>query len=56
VIGDSTHLTPMWPLVHTSREFGTLLNLEDLIDDDSIVAQELSLLASKIIREICDIS
>jgi hypothetical protein len=37
------------------EEFGTLLNLEDLIDDDFVVAQELSLLASKIRREICGI-
>jgi hypothetical protein len=31
------------------------LNLQDLIDDDSIVTHELSLLASNIRREICGI-
>ncbi len=37
------------------EEFIISLNLEDLIDDDSIVAQELSLLASNIRRKICRI-
>jgi hypothetical protein len=30
-------------------------NLHDLIDDDSIVAQELSLFASNIRREVCGV-
>jgi hypothetical protein len=37
------------------EEYGISLNLQDLIDDDSIVAQELSLLAFDIRREVCGI-
>jgi hypothetical protein len=34
------------------EEFGISLNLQDLIDDDYVVAQELSLLASNIRRKV----
>jgi hypothetical protein len=35
------------------EKYGISLNLQDLIDDDSIVAQELSLFASNSKREVC---
>ncbi len=37
------------------EEFGISLNLQDLIDDDFVVAQKLSFLASNIRREICGV-
>ncbi len=37
------------------KEYGISLNLQDLIDDDYIVAHELSLFASNIRRKVCGV-
>ncbi len=37
------------------EESGISFNLQDLIDDDYVITQELSLFASNIRKEVCDV-
>jgi hypothetical protein len=37
------------------EEFGISFNLQDLVDDDFVVTQELSLFASNIRKEVCGV-